>query len=228
MTQSHDRDPHRGDKTTGAYSIGEKKKRAGWLLPLLLLLALIVLGLLLWAFLANRGDKDKTAAAATPTPAASISPSLVPTTPATPSVPATPSTPATPSAAPTAGGGATAGRLLAGTTSVLPLRSGSLARYAGRPASAKGVPVQSLPADEGFWVGISTTDRVWVQTGKAGETAYKVQPGDRISFTGGRVVANEKDFAQDAGVTPAEGARQLSLQKQHIEVPKSALHLSNS
>lgn len=64
--------------------------------------------------------------------------------------------------------GTTAGDLVAGEgtrqTSVFPLgASEDLSRYAGQPASASLLLVQSVPADEGFWVGASARQRVWVQ-----------------------------------------------------------------
>ena len=84
-----------------------------------------------------------------------------------------------------------------------------------------------MPADEGFWVGSSDTDRVWVQlTGEAGESSYKVKRGDRVSFTG-KVMSNSAGFAERAGVTDAEGQKLLNAQGQHIDVPKSALQLSS-
>lgn len=220
----------RDNDPVGAVRLAEpRRRRAGWLIPLLALLGLLLLGLLLWALLHNSSKKTpKAAVAASPTATAITPPTATPsaalTTPA--------AAPATPTAGAGAGAGAGAaagaGTLLAGGQKVLPATGplGTLSRYAGKPVTATGVPVQSVPADEGFWVGSSTKDRVWVQlTGQAGESAYTVKKGDRISFTGGRMVPTTPGFATGAGVTAAEGAGQLTAQRQHISLAKSAVHL---
>ena len=43
--------------------------------------------------------------------------------------------------------------------------------------------VLSVPADEGFWIGTSQNDRVWVQIVGKGESPYQVQAGDKVDFT---------------------------------------------
>jgi hypothetical protein len=87
------------------------------------------------------------------------------------------------------------------------------------------VLVQSVPADEGFWVGTSETDRVWVQLSGTDESGYVVQQGDRVDFTG-QVTAHDPGFATQVGVAAAEGADQLDQQAAHIEVAKSQLRRS--
>lgn len=224
---------------TGAYSVGTKepRRRPGWLIPLLLLLGLALLGLLLWAFLHGRGGDHKTKKAAAPAAGTSASPSTAPSTASSTSPSPAPSTGpsagagATPTAPTTAGTASATGRLLAGGQPVLPLSSpgaavGALGRFTGQTATAEGVPVQSVPADEGFWVGSSTTDRVWVQLAGTGESAYTVKPGDRVSFTTGKVVPTGPAFAGQVGVNAAEGAAQLTAQRQHITVAKGDLRLS--
>ena len=85
--------------------------------------------------------------------------------------------------------------------------------------------VESVPADEGFWLGEDTTDRVWVQlVNVAPESPYKVEPGDIVSFDG-QVVPTPSDFPQEVGVTSAEGAQQLQDQGQHIQVEGIAIKL---
>jgi hypothetical protein len=45
--------------------------------------------------------------------------------------------------------------------------------------------VQSVPADEGFWVGTSTTDPLWIWlTDTHCESDSHVKQGDAIDFTG--------------------------------------------
>ncbi len=107
-----------------------------------------------------------------------------------------------------------------------PDAAGSLAGVTGQPVTATGVQVLSVPADEGFWVGSSDTQRVWVQlTGEAGESPYQVQEGDRVDFEG-TVVAHDAGFPQQVGVDEAGGAAQLSQQAQHLEVAKGAVRLA--
>jgi hypothetical protein len=101
-------------------------------------------------------------------------------------------------------------------------RPGDLIRFVAKPVRARGVPVQSVPADEGFWVGTSPTNRVWVQLRGPAESAYDVEVGDTVSFAG-RVVSHGAGFAASVGVSPAEGARELSRQRGHLVVAQSEL-----
>ena len=102
----------------------------------------------------------------------------------------------------------------------------ALGGLAGQPVTATGVRVLSVPADEGFWLGTSETERVWVQlTGEAGESPYQVQEGDLVDFEG-TVEAHDAAFAEQVGVDAAEGAQQLTEQAAHLEVAKSSLRLS--
>jgi hypothetical protein len=138
--------------------------------------------------------------------------------------------------APGAGGaagaaGGAAGTLTADGAPVLPLSGvaaadGSLAGLVGRSVTGSGVTVQSVPADEGFWLGSSETDRVWVALTGTGESGYVVQQGDRVDLTG-TVVAHDAGFAAQVGVDPAEGAQQLTTQAAHVEVAKTALRTSS-
>ena len=135
------------------------------------------------------------------------------------------------SAAPS-GGAAGGGQVVtADGRSVLPLAAGTdaaaaLGGLAGQPVTATGARVLSVPADEGFWLGTSETERVWVQlTGEAGESPYQVQEGDLVDFEG-TVEAHDAAFAEQAGVDDAEGAQQLVDQAAHLTVAKSAVRLS--
>ena len=212
--------------SVGAHPIGAPaRKFPAWLIPLLALLALAVILLLL---LSRCGGNDDTKNTATPTTTSTAASAA--------STAATATTDPTASAvATTAGGDAVggAGIITADDSPLLPLAnatkigaSGDLSAYAGTDATATAVAVQSVPADEGFWVGSSASDRVWVQlTGKAGESPYTVKRGDAVSFTG-KVVKNATGFAKSAGVTDAEGKKLLNSQGQHITVAKSALTLA--
>ena len=121
------------------------------------------------------------------------------------------------------------GTLTAGGTSLLPLSEaaaadGSLSEYVGEPALGSGVTVWSVPADEGFWVGTSDTDRVWVQLIGPVESPYAVRAGDTVSFTG-VVVVHAADFPSRVGAGKDEGADLLAAQGAHIEVQMDELIL---
>jgi hypothetical protein len=126
------------------------------------------------------------------------------------------------------------GTLTVDGNSLLPLAiadgvgpNGSLSRLAGRRAVAQAVRVLTVPADEGFWVGLDRTDRVWVQlTGPPPESPYTVRPGDSASFTA-RITPNGKGYARAVGVDRAEGAATLTAQRQHLEVAKRTLRLDH-
>ncbi len=85
--------------------------------------------------------------------------------------------------------------------------------------------MQLVAANEGFWVGTSVRDRVWVQLIGTRESGFRVEPGDNVAFIG-RMVENTGNFAQRAGVTLREGARLLERQGYHIEVRADRLRLS--
>ena len=109
---------------------------------------------------------------------------------------------------------------------ILPLTGRpSLSRYAGDPVRAQGVRVQQVAADEGFWVGTSPRDRVWVQLTGTRESRPRVQPGDRVSFTG-RMVEHQPGFARRVGVTAGEGAGLLDQQGYHVEVRADRLRVT--
>ena len=226
---------------TGASPLGEeKRKRKPWWL-LILLAAIIIVALILLLSrcggdnTASNAAKSATSAAGSATSAAGsavnsatstdTSASSDVSTPAATSPAATTPAASSPAAtAPAAGSGS----LTANGTSLLPIATaggagGDLSKYTGQAAVAKDVTVLSAPADNGFWVGTSTTDQVYVHLLQPGLVSpHPVQAGDHISFTG-KVVANSATLAADDGVTAAEGAAQLTAQKAHIEIAKSSV-----
>ena len=214
---------HPKTETTGASRAQSARRRKPWWLWALL--ALLVLALLLLG-LSQCGNSDDPASTAAGTTGAANTAASGPSAPA-----------GGPSAAgvPAAGAGAGAagqGALTADGTSLLPVAqvagpNGELTSQAGKTATAQGVLVQSVPADEGFWAGTSETDRVWVQLSGTDESGYVVQQGDRVDFTG-QVAANDAGFAAQTGVEPTEGADQLNQQGAHIEVAKSELRRSTA
>jgi RNA polymerase sigma factor (sigma-70 family) len=130
-----------------------------------------------------------------------------------------PAAPAPPAAAPAA----VPATLRVGTTRLLPAeRVGSLRAYAGRPVVARDVPVQSVDADEGFWVGAGPGRRVWVQLSTAGESPVQVRPGQLATFTG-EVVPAAADFPARAGVSTAEGAAEIRSTGVYLRVDPERL-----
>ena len=90
------------------------------------------------------------------------------------------------------------------------------------PARASGVPVQAVPADEGFWVGNGAGRRVYVQIVGDGESPVAVRPGDRVSFEG-RAVPVPSGFAAQTGLSLAEGAGELERAGVLVQVERDRL-----
>lgn len=95
---------------------------------------------------------------------------------------------------------------------------GSFAGYVGQRVRVDRALVLSVAADEGFWVGVDPAHRVWVQMQTTTESRQQIRAGQHVSFTG-TMVANVPSFAARAGISPAEGAAQLTEQAAHIAVP---------
>ena len=228
----------------GAHPVGPEKKRPWWLLLLPLLIVAIVLALLLSQCggddeESTSSTKGATSPASTPSPASatpsSVGESGASTSPASPSA-APSSPPATPdgSAPGTADGIGSAGAqgggtLTAGGTDLLPVasagRGGDLSSLDGEGVEARAVEVLSVPADEGFWVGASDTDRVWVELAVDQESPFQVQAGDLVDFSG-TMTTHGPDYAAEVGVDQAEGATLLTREAAHITVETGAVSLT--
>jgi hypothetical protein len=214
---------HPKSDTAGATRAQAARRRKPWWLWALL--ALLALALLLLGLTQCGNSDDPTS------PAAGTTGSTNTAAPEPDAATAGPSPAGLPGDAAGAGSGAVVqGALTADGTSLLPVAqiagpNGELTFQVGKTATARGVLVQSVPADEGFWAGNSETDRVWVQLNGTGESGYVVQQGDRVDFTG-PIAAHDPSFAGRAGVESAEGADQLDQQGSHIEVAKSELRRS--
>lgn len=172
--------------STGARAAGGGGKKKG-LLPLLLGL-LLLLALVLLLFFLLRGDDDDSGRA---------------------------SSTATATATPAGDGGSAtggaAGTLTAGGTELLPVPDASeLDATEGETAEGEGVTVQSVVPGQGFWVGTSETDRVYVELG--GDVGEDEQPGkdvmvaegDRVDFMG-EVRPAPEDPAQTLSLPPSDG-----------------------
>ena len=86
------------------------------------------------------------------------------------------------------GGGSEAGQLSAGSTNLLAPGSGGLSGAAGETATGTGVVVQAVNGNEGFFVGSSTSDRVYVEwggdVGRDEVSRFQPQEGQRVNLTG--------------------------------------------
>jgi hypothetical protein len=100
----------------------------------------------------------------------------------------------------------------------------TLLPYAGRPVEVQRARVESVPADEGFWVGDGPDRRLWVQLTDVDESPAVVRPGQTVSFLG-TVVTTPAGFAPAVGVDAAEGADQVQQQAAHLEVRAADLRL---
>ena len=154
--------------STGARAIGgerHRKRPMGWLWWLLGLLALAAVAALLLGVFAGDDDADN--------------------------APSTASQNGQPAGTT---GTAAAGALTAGGTSLLPVPDGGLGSAVGQYAQGRDVTVQSVvqgqedpDAREGFWVGSSEQDRVYVEWGGdvgANESDYQPNFGDKVNLTG--------------------------------------------
>lgn len=199
-----------------------RTRRPWWMWALLAAVALVVLLLAL----TQCGNSGNSATTDTGGPSAAPSAAAAPAPDS--SGPASGAGPTDPSGPPPAGAG-TGGEdvLTADGTALLPVASvagadGALTSTVGKTATAQGALVQSVPADEGFWVGTSEADRIWVQLNGTDESGYIVKQGDRVDFTG-TMTAQDAAFPASVGVDTAEGADQLSKQGVHIQVAKQDL-----
>jgi hypothetical protein len=112
-----------------------------------------------------------------------------------------------------AGGTAAAGALSAGGTNLLPVPDGGLSGAVGQDAQGRDVTVQSVvkgqedpDALEGFWVGSSEQDRVYVEWGGdvgADEADYLPEVEDKVKLTG-PVHAAPQDPEQTLNLSPED------------------------
>ena len=188
---------HRGSRPVRSEE--HKRRGGGCLLPLLglLLLAAVIVVL----FLLLRGDDDSSTDSTTPAgeTTSSVSQSA---------------DGGAPSAGASASGGEAAGTVDAGGTALLPVPQSGLAAYSGQDVTGTSVPVESVVSDEGFWVGESQQDRVFVQLDVSGESPFKVTAGQTVSFAG--VLRELSGDPLTVGVTDPEGASMLKQQGQYI------------
>jgi hypothetical protein len=107
---------------------------------------------------------------------------------------------------------------------VAPRAIANLDRFAGLTVKASDSTVRSVPADEGFWIGGSGDNRVWVKLTGAAESRVDVTVGRHVSFLG-RIVAHSSSFVRRIGIARSESASLLQRQEQHIVVKRRRLQI---
>lgn len=119
----------------------------------------------------------------------------------------------------------TGARLVVAGSNEIPISSSRLDDYVGKRVSGRrNVVIESVPANEGLWIG-GEEARVFVRLTKPAESGFTARAGQHVSFAGGKVVRNGRGFAARMGVTRAEGAAGLRRGLSHIEVPQGAVKL---
>jgi hypothetical protein len=108
------------------------------------------------------------------------------------------------------------GSLTAGNASLLPPPASGLSAQVGETVTGKDVVVQSVNGNEGFFVGSSTNDRVYIEWGgDVGEneaSQFQPQKGDRVNLTGPLQAAGPKQLEKlelpepDAQLVRSQGA----------------------
>lgn len=117
------------------------------------------------------------------------------------------------------------GLLIADGIPMLPLPpDGELSKFANERAVARSVIVQSVVADEGFWIGGSQMQRVFVRLLTEGESRQRVEVGDRVTFTG--TVRQNPARPSDLHVSADEGLALLAHERFHIDVRDTDLKVS--
>lgn len=104
------------------------------------------------------------------------------------------------------------------------VRGGGLRTSIGQQVVANGTLVGEVPAPFGFWLGITTSQRVWVQLIDIGDQPKQVTPGTHITFTG-TLVAHGPGFASTMGLTGPSTA-ELDNIGAHIEVARGQINVS--
>ena len=123
-------------------------------------------------------------------------------------------------------GGGEGSALTAGGQDLLAVEGGRLGSLAESEASGTA-QVESVVADEGFWLGPDAGNRVFVfltpqARRSAGESGFQVEVGQTVTLRG-VVRPSSPEFAQSAGVTDAEGSRQLVEQGGYVEATEVRL-----
>ena len=115
------------------------------------------------------------------------------------------------------------GRLAVGKRDLLPLITGSLARYASKPVTATSATIVQVAGIDSFWVGRNVGQRVLVKIDLEGKRPPKLENGQQVSFVGRFVKAPKQ--TDSLGVKAKTGQAVLTKQGVYILVPVSKLQL---
>jgi hypothetical protein len=112
--------------------------------------------------------------------------------------------------------GSNGGELAAGGASLLPPPADGLSAQAGETATGNNVAVQSVNGNEGFFVGSSEKERLYVEwggdVGQNEASRFQPQKGDRVNLTGPVQPAGAKQLRKlklssaDAELVRSQGA----------------------
>ena len=107
----------------------------------------------------------------------------------------------------------------------LPTSASKLENHVGKRVRAHSIPVESVPSDEGFWIG-SKEARVFVRLITHGrrESPVQIEAGERVIFTG-TLRRHKSGFVGRNDLSPTEGAAELRRSPQHIAVSLSELRI---
>ncbi|HZG94584.1 MAG TPA: hypothetical protein VEZ46_07715 [Mycobacteriales bacterium] len=230
MTTTDDRRGQR-ERRPGAGAVsatGQRHHGLGWL-PWLLLGLLALLALLTFLLVRNVGDEgDRSGVDTTNDRAGSTAGQSGTGQTGTGQAAVSPTTgPA--GTGDTAAGAAGAAALTSGGKDLLAASAGKagLEAYAGKEAVGRAVEVQSVVANEGFWVGSSERERVFVfltpeARNSEGESPFQVKAGQQVNLTGS--VDKLPSDLTPFGVDKSEGADQLRRQGSYVKATKIELH----
>ena len=111
----------------------------------------------------------------------------------------------------------TAGTLSADGEELLPIPDGGASDLAGREAEGTGVEVVKINPGEGFWVGTSQEERVYVEYGgdvgetEEGSESFEPQVGDKVNLRG-EVRPAPEEPEQTLNITDEQDARLVTQQ----------------
>jgi RNA polymerase sigma factor (sigma-70 family) len=97
----------------------------------------------------------------------------------------------------------------------------ALTAMTGEEVDAADVRVEEVVTLNGFWVGPSPSARIWVELVGPRRTMHIVK-GDLLTFVG-TLTANSATYPARAHVTANTGAKLLTAQGAHIDVPTTAV-----
>lgn len=232
MTAPDPRPRHQSGARPLGTDDGGSGKKAAWLLPLILLLALLA-AIAIFLIVRNAGDdndkagvdvtNDQGAAGTTTTDAAAATTTTAPGATTTTAAGSSETTAA--GSATTAPSSSPSGDLSSGSQALVPPPASGLSGLVGDPASGTAT-VESVVADEGFWVGNGPGERVFVHLAPearkaSGESPFQVEAGQTITLEG--TVTKAPADPATLGLTEAEGAGELTKAGGYIEATKVEL-----